>query len=108
MFATALGKNQPDRSYYKSLYKFNPKVELAEYSLPFYDNSTGVALSGAGKVPSGVLNTAKLPPLDKEEAKDLAQDVEEGSPEFERADEEQVSNGNLNEFRRRKKRWKSR
>jgi hypothetical protein len=91
VFATALGKNQPDRSYYKSLYKFDPKVELTEYSLPFYDNATGKSVPSAVKLPSGVLNAAKLPPLGKEEQHESphAAEVPE-EQQFERNEEEKV------------------
>eukprot|EP01022_Parablepharisma_sp_SALTPOND_P014052 TRINITY_DN188_c0_g2_i1.p1 TRINITY_DN188_c0_g2~~TRINITY_DN188_c0_g2_i1.p1 ORF type:complete len:4549 (-),score=684.34 TRINITY_DN188_c0_g2_i1:241-13887(-) len=77
VFATALGKNQPDRSYYKSLYKFDPKTELSEYSLPFYADA-----APSTKLPSGIINTTKLPPITKE-----ASPREE---DFERVSEEEV------------------
>ena len=73
MFATALGKNQPDRSYYKSLYKFDPKTELSEYSLPF--NEAQAAPSP--KLPSGLINTTKLPPISKEPGQESPKAEEE-------------------------------
>lgn len=58
-----------DRSYYKSLYHFEPDVELAEYSLPVLSNQRpgGKAgpgqKQGSGKASSGVINATQLPPL---------------------------------------------
>lgn len=93
MFATALGKNQPDRSYFNSLYKFDPKKELGVYSLPFYDYTTGKAIPNASKMPSGVMSSTKLPPMGKEEVKEVQQEGEEvEQEEFEREEEENVFN----------------
>ena len=56
---------------------------------------------------SGVLNTAKLPPLEKEEVKDELQEVEgqemEEEQDFDRAEEENVSIRLLTEFNRKLK-----
>lgn len=64
-----------DRSYYKSLYKFDADVELAEYSLPVLSTQIGGAKGPGGpglgkqnsgiqkKTPSGVINSTQLPPL---------------------------------------------
>jgi hypothetical protein len=61
IFATALGKSQGDRAYFKNLYKFNPKTELREYNLPFYENPPAL-----GKSSSGFIKNVKLPPIQRE------------------------------------------
>lgn len=61
MFTNALDKNQPDRSYYKSLYKFDPKTELALYNIPSYGTQ--------GSLNKSMLvneRSRKLPPLKRQ------------------------------------------
>lgn len=106
VFATALGQNQPDRSYFNSLYKFDPKKELAVYSLPFYDYATGKAIPNAPKGPSGILSASKLQGQGKEEVKNIQQDVEEEQPEeFERDNEEEEEVQNSFNIFIRSKKW---
>jgi len=74
MFTNALGQNQPDRSYYKSLYKFDPRTELAEYNLPIHNNhgSLNKSMFVSEK-------TKKLPPLQRQTRikEESAQDPED-------------------------------
>lgn len=69
-----MGKNQPDRSYYKSLYKFDPRTELLEYSLPFYDNHASLNKSAIA------YGRPKLPPLARQSK--IKEESVHGSEEY--------------------------
>lgn len=66
----AASSSKQDRSYYKSLYHFNADVELAEYSLPVLANQQpSVPKHGQPtKLPSGVINSTQLPPIQQKNA----------------------------------------
>jgi len=57
-----------DRSYYKSLYNFNPNVELADYTLPVISNK----VEKDKKIASGVVNTTQLPPLQADMSQNIS------------------------------------